>query len=77
MFSTAANLRLSSCILYLGKGNKKFYHYFYLWDSILRHQLSKDKNVFLTSLFLEIYFKKAPLPVAYPNYHMVVLGAVY
>jgi len=27
-------------------------------------------------MFLKSYFKKAPLPVAHPNYHMVVLGAV-
>jgi len=27
-------------------------------------------------MFLKSYFKKAPLPVAYPNYYMVVMGAV-
>jgi len=27
-------------------------------------------------MFLKSYFKKAPLPIAYPNYYMVVLGAV-
>jgi len=31
---------------------------------------------FLTSMFLKSYFKKAPLPVAYPNYYVVVLSAV-
>jgi len=28
-------------------------------------------------MFLKSYFKKAPLPVAYPNYYVVVLSAVY